>query len=168
MLSQDLVNEIIKLAHKNKVLIVADSQSSSQTGDISRFVGAKLVTPTEREARIAIKDFSSGLVTVAEKLMMKVGADYVFITLGKEGVLIHQRMKKKTDWRNDMLPAFNRSLKDPAGGGDALLITSSLALATGSTIWEAAYMGSVAAACQVGRLGNLPLTKKELLLEIDE
>ena len=168
MLSQELVNEIIYLANKNKVLIVADSQSSSQIGDISRFIGSKLVTPTEREARIAIKDFSSGLVTVAEKLMVKAGAQYVFITLGEEGVLIHQKTKNKNDWRNDMLPAFNKSPIDPAGAGDALLITSSLALASGSNIWKAAYLGSIAAACQVGRLGNLPLTKKELFQEINK
>ena len=168
MLSQELVNEIIYLANKNKVLIVADSQSSSQIGDISRFIGSKLVTPTEREARIAIKDFSSGLVTVAEKLMVKAGAEYVFITLGEEGVLIHQKTKNKNDWRNDMLPAFNKSPIDPAGAGDALLITSSLALASGSNIWKAAYLGSIAAACQVGRLGNLPLTKKELFQEINK
>ncbi len=165
-LSQDLVNKIIKLAKNNKVLIVADSQSSSQIGDVSRFVGAKLITPTEREARIAIKDYSSGLVTVAEKLMVKVGAEYVFITLGKEGILIHQKIRNKKDWRNDMLPAMNRYSKDPAGGGDALLITASLALSTGASIWESAYLGSIAAACQVGKLGNLPLSKQEILSEI--
>ena len=164
MLSQELVEDIIVLAKEKKVLTVADSQSSSQYGDISRFVGAKFITPTEREARLAIKDFSSGLVTVAEKLRIKVNADFIFITLGHEGVLIHQKEKKQSNWQDDLLPAMNLSPRDPAGAGDALFIVSALSLACGSSIWEAAYLGSIAAACQVGKLGNIPLTKKEILI----
>jgi len=45
-------------------MMVADSQSSSQVGDISRFTGMELVTPTEREARLALRDFNVGLVVL--------------------------------------------------------------------------------------------------------
>ena len=38
-----------------------------------------------------------------------------------------------------------------------------MALASGSNIWEAACVGSVAAAIQVGRIGNTPLQKQDLL-----
>lgn len=41
-------------------------QSSSQIGDIIRFEGATLITPTEREAHLALRDFSSGLVVISE------------------------------------------------------------------------------------------------------
>jgi len=37
-----------------------------------------------------------------------------------------------------------------------------LTLASGGSIWEAAAVGSVAAAIQVSRLGNLPLKVDEL------
>ncbi len=167
MLSQELVNKIIHIAEKHNVFIVADSQSSSQIGDISRFQGAKFITPTEREARLAIKDFSGGLVDVAKKLRKKINADHVLITLGQEGTLIHTQKKQKKDWGDDLIPAMNTSAIDPAGGGDALLTVASLSLISGATIWEAAYLGSIAAACQVGRLGNLPLTKNEILFEIN-
>ena len=39
--------------------MVADSQSSSQVGDISRFRNMLLIKPTEREARLAMRDFDS-------------------------------------------------------------------------------------------------------------
>ncbi len=35
-------------------------------------------------------------------------------------------------------------------------------MAQRAPLWEAVYLGSVAAACQVGRIGNIPLTTKEL------
>ncbi len=34
------------------VMMAADSQVSSQIGDVSRFKGMTLITPTEREARV--------------------------------------------------------------------------------------------------------------------
>ena len=164
-LPQPLVNDIIIQAQKKGVLMVADSQSSSQIGDISRFENMILMTPTEREARIAIKDFDSGLVVLAEKLRKKSWAKNVFITLDKEGVLIHADNPSEDGFSTDRLSAMNEMPLDPAGAGDSLLTCSALALATGSDIWQSAYLGSVAAACQVSRKGNLPLKINELILE---
>ena len=58
---------------------------------------------------------------------------------------------------------MNTSPKDVAGAGDSLLITSSLALLSGANIWEAASLGSLAAAIQVGRVGNTPITSDEII-----
>jgi len=33
--------------------------------------------------------------------------------------------------------------------------------------WQTAYLGSIAAACQVGRLGIIPLTPNDLIKEIE-
>jgi bifunctional ADP-heptose synthase (sugar kinase/adenylyltransferase) len=41
-----------------------------------------------------------------------------------------------------------------------------MALVVGANIWESAYLGSVAAACQVGRVGNTPLSAAEVLQEL--
>ena len=71
------------------LLMVADSQSSSQIGDVSRFTDTMLLTPTEREARLAVRDFDSGLVVLAEKLRTKARAKNVVLTLGAEGLLAH-------------------------------------------------------------------------------
>ena len=171
MLQQRLVDEVMKCAKASNTLVVADSQSSSQVGDISRFHDATLVTPTEREARLALQDFDDGLVSLAEKLRRKIGAKHVFVTLGSEGVLVHTTRASQEEssvWQTDRLPAMNLSLKDPAGGGDAMLIVSSLALASGASVWEAAYLGSIGAACQVGRVGNIPLSLDELRAAINE
>jgi bifunctional ADP-heptose synthase (sugar kinase/adenylyltransferase) len=148
-------------------MMVADSQSSSQIGDVSRFRGMTLVTPTEREARFAVRDFEAGLVVLAEKLRRKAHARNVIITLDEEGVLIHAEGEQKSDWLTDQLPAFNTAPKDVSGAGDSYLTCTSLSMAVGADIWKSSYLGSLAAACQVGRIGNIPLAPKDLKMEIN-
>jgi rfaE bifunctional protein kinase chain/domain len=168
VLPQDLVDEISRQCLRRGVMMVADSQSSSQVGDVSRFRGAALLTPTEREARIALGNFEDGLVFVAEALRAKAQAANVVITLGSEGLLISARTEGAGQWLTDRLAALNLAPKDPAGAGDSLLVCTAMALALGKTIWESVYLGSVAAACQVGRIGNVPLKLSELMVELDK
>ena len=69
-LPQRLVEKIIKVS-KNNITITADSQSSSQLGNISRYHNTKLITPTEREARLISLNNNDGLVIIAEELRKK-------------------------------------------------------------------------------------------------
>ena len=165
-LPQQLVDEIVSECEKRKIMIVADSQSSSQVGDVSRFHHMTLVTPTEREARLSMHDFESGLVVLCEKLRKKSQIKNIIVTLGSEGILIHADAKTADNYLTDRLPALNIAPKDVAGAGDSLLTCTSMALAVGSDLWQASYLGSLAAACQVGRIGNVPLTVSELKGEI--
>jgi len=166
-LPQTVVNVVSQICEKKGILFVADSQSSSQVGDVSRFKGAAFLTPTEREARLAMRDFNSGLVVLAESLRKKSEAKAVFVTLGADGVLIHTERTQHSKWFTDKLPAFNSAPKDVAGAGDSFLTTAALAYAAGYDIWQCAYMGSLAAFCQVSRVGNVPLQPDEIIREIE-
>lgn len=163
-LPQTLVTEIAAECKYREISMVADSQSSSQIGDVSRFTDMMLLTPTEREARLAIRDFDSGLVVLAEKLRVKARATNIVLTLGAEGLLVHAA--KGSEWITDRLPALNRLPKDSVGAGDSLLIASSMAMAVGANIWQSIYLGSIAAACQVSRVGNVPLSPQDILQEL--
>ncbi len=165
-LPQPLVDEITGICRSRNILMVADSQSSSQIGDVSRYKGMTLITPTEHEARLAVSDATSGLVTLAEKLTAKSGSRYALITLGSEGVFIHSPDAPSHKLITDILPAMNHAPKDVSGAGDSMLTGCAMALAVGANVWEAAFIGSVAAACQVGRVGNRPLTATEIQREI--
>jgi rfaE bifunctional protein kinase chain/domain len=164
-LPQSLVDQMVQIAGERGVMMAADSQSSSQIGDISRFHGMTLLTPTEREARISTRNHQDGLVILAEALRRQSSAKNILLKLGEEGLLIHASTGVENDWLTDRVSALNTAPKDVAGAGDSLLITSALTLAGGGTIWEAACLGSLAAAVQVGRVGNTPLHIEELLRE---
>ena len=166
-LPQDLVDQVIVMAKNRGVLLAADSQSSSQTGDISRFKGMDLLTPTEREARISTRNREDGLVILAEQLRQQASAHSILLKLGEEGMLIHAGSGKADEWVTDRIDALNSAAKDVAVAGDSLLITGAMTLACGGTIWEAACLGSLAAAVQVGRVGNTPLRTDELLQELN-
>jgi len=165
-LPQDLVNEISVKARAAGVMMAADSQASSQVGDVSRYKGMALITPTEREARLALNDFETGLAAVAERLIAKASAEYLVITLGSEGALINALQDGAL--LTDRLPAFNLSPKDVAGAGDSFFMGSAMALRVGADIWQSSYLGALAAALQVSRVGNSPLTVAELVTEINE
>ncbi len=168
VLPPGLIESISELCQERQIPMVADSQCSSQVGDVSRFKNMALLTPTEREARIALSNQEDGLVVLAEKLREKTRAENIVITLGSEGLLIHAAQEKAGQWLTDRLPALNSAPKDPAGAGDCFLTCSAMAMALGATIWESAYLGALAAACQVGRVGNIPLTAQELNIEISK
>ena len=166
-LPDPLVSTVTRLARDTGVLMMADSQCSSQIGDVSRFRGMNLLTPTEREARISTHNHEDGLVVLAEKLRVQAQARNVLLKLGSEGILIHAETSETDQWHTDRLPAFSVTAQDTAGAGDSLLATSALSVALGTSIWQAAYLGSVAAACQVERLGNVPLQATELLTALN-
>jgi rfaE bifunctional protein kinase chain/domain len=161
-LPQDMIDKIISFAHKHNVFVAADSQSSSQIGDIGRYKGVNLITPTEREARISTKNRDSGIIVLAEELRYLTGASNVFLKMGEEGFIIHAPNNLDA-WVTDRIEALNSSPKDVAGAGDSLLTAVSMALVSGATVWEAGCLGALAAALQVSRVGNTPLDVTELL-----
>ncbi len=165
-LPQQVVDKLILLAESHGVLKAADSQSSSQVGDVSRFRRMDLITPTEHEARISTRNREDGLVVLAEQLRQQAEAKNILLKMGEEGLMIHAGNGKGSDWLTDRVDALNNAAKDVAGAGDSLLIASAMTLACGGTIWEAACLGSLAAAVQVGRVGNTPLRTDELLREL--
>jgi rfaE bifunctional protein kinase chain/domain len=154
--------DLVHLAKKAGLFVSADSQSSSQTGYLGKFVGVDLVTPTEREARLETKS-KEGLIALSQDLLKTLNSRYVFLTLGGDGLLITGK-----NFRTDYIPALNENPIDLAGAGDSLLSISTLMLAQGSDAYQSGLMGSIAAAMQVSTLGNTPLSVSKLKQLISE
>lgn len=161
VLPPPLVERITGECLRQGVPMVADSQTSSQIGDLGKFKHTMLVTPTELEARQAVGNYTQGFIAVTEDLMRRLCAENVIVTLGEDGCLIYGD-PKKSRIHTDNLPALNRRPLDVAGAGDSLLAAAALAMAAGADLWHASLLGSVAAGVQVGRMGNIPLTPDEL------
>jgi len=166
-LPQGFVDELINRVSRPDLIMTADSQTSSQTGDISRFRNMKLLTPTEREARIALRNQQDGLVVILEKLRELSQANNIILKLGSEGALLYLKEQDNLP-QVDRISALNSSPRDIMGAGDSMLIGSSLALATPDiNPWAAALLGSIFAAHQVSQVGNIPLNLDEVLRELE-
>lgn len=163
VLTDRVVAEVGVAAKTRDLVTAADSQSSSQIGDVSRFRGMDLLTPTEYEARLATRNFIDGLVIMADELREKAEARIVLMTLGKDGIFIRGAERSGDEPSTAQLPALNSRPVDVAGAGDALLVGAALARAAGASMHEAALVGSLSAAVQVSTVGNAPLTNLELL-----
>lgn len=157
-LPQSLVKKIIGFFKNKKTIIAADSQSSSQIGDISKFNSADLITPTEYEARLALKDHTSGLSHLAQLIAKELRVKNIALTLGSSGVLLQDQ-----NFNVEQIDALNTRPIDVSGAGDSFLATCALSLASGENLRDSGLMGSIAAAIQVSRAGNVPISKKELM-----
>jgi bifunctional ADP-heptose synthase (sugar kinase/adenylyltransferase) len=71
-------------------------------------------------------------------------------------------------YMTDRLPALNATPKDVAGAGDSVFTAASMALCANADIWHAAYLGGIAAALQISRIGNMPIEMKDILFELDQ
>lgn len=160
-----LVERISAACRERGIPYTADSQTSSQTGDLSKFRDALLVTPTEIEARTAVRNFTQGLVAMIEELVRAINARNVVVTLSEDGCLVYGDPSENKIF-TDKLPSLNPHPLDVAGAGDSFLTAASLAMGSGADVWHASLLGSLAAGVQVGRLGNIPLTRADLLASL--
>lgn len=163
----NLIEDLVAVSEDYGLIMAADSQSSSQIGDVLRYKNMDLLTPTEREARLAMHDQDSGLVVLAEKLKNAANAKNVLLKLGSEGAILVSALTELAG-KTDRLPALNPVAVDSSGAGDSMLIATALSLAAGAKPNEAALIGSVVAAIQVSRMGNIPVTRSDVKEAIEK
>tara|TARA_B110000971_G_scaffold193856_1_gene207074 strand:+ start:11244 stop:12683 length:1440 start_codon:yes stop_codon:yes gene_type:complete len=161
-LTQNLISTLTDIAKKNHLIITADSQSSSQIGDILKYKNIDLLTPTEREARVSLKNEKDGLVVLATNITSLTNTKNLIVKLGDNGLLIYKEPKNNEVF-TDEIGALSNYIEDTAGAGDSMLIAMSLMLAGKNDIWRASLIGSIAAAIQVSRIGNIPIKQNEIL-----
>lgn len=150
-------------ALRRTVPVIAGDVSNGK-GNLLRFVEADFLTPTERELRDAVHDYDSGLSSVAWEVMQRTRARHLLVTLGKGGVVVFDRPTqdpRSPGWsgrlRSEHLPSLAGAVVDRLGCGDALLAVAVLARASGASLMQAAYLGSVGAAIEVACVGNVPV-----------
>lgn len=158
LLNRDNVEKLQGIAKANAIFMAADSQTSSQRGDLSKFSDLHLVTPTEIEARLAtdIMDNNVGLAEVIEDVAERLRVENVLITLGPDGALILSAGQQQPP-QLDSLSALNKNPVDVSGAGDLTLVCTSLMLNTGANLWQASIVAMIASAIHVSKVGNSPI-----------
>jgi rfaE bifunctional protein kinase chain/domain len=164
MLTSRIINTIIELSKAHKVKIYADAQSSSQIGDIAKYKGIALSTPTEKEARIALADQESGIEKLAHRFLNETKNENLTITLGSQGVLTYSYdPTDPSNFNSEYFCALSDTAVDVAGAGDAFLSGAALSLSSGLNIMEATAIGSIMSAISVKRIGNISINKEDVI-----
>lgn len=146
---------------------VADSQVASRWGNILDFQGFDLITPNEREARFTVGDQDSGVRPLAHMIYDQAQCRTLILKLGERGVMTCYRGEADSTIIGYVVDSFVDNVVDAVGAGDALLAYATLALlATGSEA-IATVLGSLAAACECERDGNVPVTLDDIRAKID-
>ena len=154
MITGGLIDHVMA-SLRRKVRIIAADVSGPRT-NLLNFRNVDLLCPTERELRANLNDYDRGLSAAAHTLLERTQARHLFVTLQKKGLVVFDRPSQDPEseqWSgrllSEHLPSFAGHPLDCLGGGDALLATASLALASGAGLLPAAYLGNAAAALEI-------------------
>jgi D-glycero-beta-D-manno-heptose-7-phosphate kinase len=156
LFTEGLLKELIQLAKRHRVKVVADPKVANFDG----MKGATVVTPNHLEAmQIAAGRVTSteDITEVGRHLLERLDGEAVLITLGEQGMALFER-----EGGYHEIPTVARQVFDVTGAGDTVAAALALALAAGLPMVGAAQIANAAAGVVVGKVGTATLTKTEL------
>ncbi len=155
------------LAKRHNLMLFGDLQCSSQVGSISRFHNFSLLSPNERELRLALQDKDSGLERLSQQLLEETQCERLIVKLAAEGFIAYDR-KDKGRISSQPFPALSVNPLDVAGAGDSVLSVLSTGLASGQAMMPTAALACCMAALAVETMGNTPITASALINNLEE
>lgn len=151
VLTPVLIKKIITLCNRKKKLITVDPK-------FHNFFSYKHVTvfkPNRKEAEdvlgMKIKT-EEDLNEAGTKLLSKLNAKYLLLTLSEEGMAIFEKGKPVR-----RMPTKARKVADVSGAGDTVISTLTMALAAGADIMEATYLANYAGGLVCEEVGIVPI-----------
>ena len=160
VITEKIMDAIYKIKKKNKVLLIGDLQCSSQIGNAAKFKNFDLVCSTEKEARIAMQDNTSGIERIANQFIKTTNIRNFILKLGSDGFISYQN--KKNTIKRIHFPALEPNPIDQAGAGDTLLATVAISLSAGFDFGEASALAACASSVAVQKMGNVPISLSDL------
>ncbi|MDQ6644922.1 MAG: bifunctional ADP-heptose synthase [Chloroflexota bacterium] len=163
MISPDIINVCIPMARALHKIVVVDSH-----GSLARFQGVTALTPNQPEAELSLGmtiRSTAELDEAGHRLLAGSHAHGVLITRGAEGMSLFEAGKAPLHLPVHRLDHASE-IVDTNGAGDTVAATFTLALTTGASMAEAAYIANAAAALVVRRLGCASNTPEELMSAI--
>jgi D-beta-D-heptose 7-phosphate kinase/D-beta-D-heptose 1-phosphate adenosyltransferase len=129
------------------------------------FRGAHVFKPNLRElaAAMGVEPAAIGTADLTP-MVSRLGVANLLLTLGEDGMLM---LGEDVDGVV-RVPAVAREVYDVTGAGDTVLAVMTAALLGDATLPEGARLATIAAGIEVSRLGAVPVTRDELLTEIEQ
>jgi D-beta-D-heptose 7-phosphate kinase / D-beta-D-heptose 1-phosphate adenosyltransferase len=182
LLGDAFTERILHACHKFHIPIFVKPNPSR----FFAYGGARAIVCNKKEAEVyagrPLSDDKS-IEEAGRALLAKFGSAAVVITRGKKGMSVFEESSP----RHLDIPATNfevtyarvgqhgidrkaggRQVFDVTGAGDTVLSVLSLAVASGASLPEAAYLANIAAGVVVGKLGTASVSPAELAASLDE
>jgi rfaE bifunctional protein kinase chain/domain len=156
LFTEGLLKELIQLAKRHQVKVVADPKVANFDG----MKGATVVTPNHLEAmQIAAGRVTStdDMMEVGRHLLERLDGEAVLITLGEQGMALFER-----DGGYHEISTVAQQVFDVTGAGDTVAAVLALGLASGASMQEAATLANAAAGVVVGKVGTATVDLREL------
>jgi len=160
VITNKILESITKLSEQFDFKLYGDLQCSSQVGKVTKFNDFDLITPTEKESRIALEDNESGIEWIANTLINNTNSKNMLIKLGSDGFIAYGNTKSSIERQN--FPALVINPVDVTGAGDSLFAAMSVSLSSGASLIEASAIGACMASLAVKEVGNTAITKEKL------
>lgn len=151
-----ILKEILPLAYEHVPVLI-----DPKLRNLSSYRPATLITPNHHEALRMTnteQDSDGGLHRAARVLREMLSCDAVLITRGDRGMLLLEG-----DGEPVYVETAAREVYDVTGAGDTVIATLAAALASGSSILEAANLANHAAGIVVGKVGTATASAEELI-----
>ena len=156
----DFIPRLVQLARGRGVPSIADPVRGAH---YSRYAGCACITPNRTEAGLA-----AGMTIVtpedgleAARRLLAYGIDGVAVTLDRDGIAWADQQGNE-----QLFQVRARQVCDVTGAGDMVLAALAYAFAAGTDYSLAMEMANLAGGLEVERLGVVPLTREELLVEL--
>ena len=151
-----ILAEVLPLAYRHAPVLI-----DPKIRNFASYYPATLVTPNHQEAlRMAglEEDSDNELYRAAQFIRERLKCNSVLITRGDRGMMLLEG-----DGVPMYVPTAAREVYDVTGAGDTVIATLAAALASGSSMLEAATLANQAAGIVVGKVGTATVSAEELV-----
>ncbi len=157
VITRSLMTKLLVYMKKKRIPVFVDPKIEN----FPLFSPITLITPNHHEAERIIHHScldDSEVDKAGKKIFQKISTKYIIIKRGERGMTVFEKGKRSVH-----IPSLAREVYDVSGAGDTVIATASLALLSGASIFEAAYMANTAAGIVVGKVGTATASASELL-----
>ena len=156
VVTRRLLEAVIPLARKHGTIITVDPKQEH----FELYHRVTALTPNRMEAGEAVGrelESDADVSRAGTEILKRLECEGLLVTLGEDGMCLFKRSGGQT-----RIPTVAQEVFDVAGAGDTVIATFTLALASGSSMEQAARIANYAAGIVVGKLGVAVTSPQEL------
>ncbi len=151
-----LVGELVKISEKNDLILSVDPKVEN----FHFYKNVTVVTPNHFEAESSVGEKivdEYSLLKTGQLILERLSCKNVLITRGEDGMTLFEEGGDVVN-----IPTVAREVFDVTGAGDTVISALTLAVASGATMRDAAFISNYAAGVVVGEVGTAVVTGSKL------